>query len=171
MVPAMRVLMWVSSSSFSFAKPKSEILALSSLSSNTLLVLISLCTIFIIDSSCRYIKPLATPRQIFCLVGQSSFILNLDSFPEIMGKKNDQFLNPKQNAFVQNASDRRKKLTHREEHGISNYFPCTHIQSSIGFLQHNIHTTLQDSDVAVQISFLSHSQIHDFLAWILRRVA
>ena len=87
MVPAMRVLMWVSSSSFNFAKPKSEILALSSLSSNTLLVLISLCTIFIIDSSCRYIKPLATPRQIFCLVGQSSFILNFASFPEIMGGK------------------------------------------------------------------------------------
>jgi len=40
-------------SSFSFAKPKSEILALSSLSSNTLLVLISPCPIFIIDSSWR----------------------------------------------------------------------------------------------------------------------
>lgn len=81
MVPAIRVLMWVLPSSLSFAKPKSEILALKFLSSNTLLVFISRCTIFILDSSCRYAKPLAIPKQMFFLVGQSSFNLQVGSLP------------------------------------------------------------------------------------------
>ena len=69
----MRVLMWVFSSSSSLAKPKSDILALRSLSSKILVALMSLWTIFSLDSSWRYAKPLAIPRQILHLVSQSSF--------------------------------------------------------------------------------------------------
>ena len=71
-VPATFVLMWVWPSSLSFARPKSEILASKSLSSSILLALISRCTILIADSSCRYARPLAIPRQILRLVGQSN---------------------------------------------------------------------------------------------------
>lgn len=46
-----------------------------------LLVLMSLWTIFNLDSSWRYAKPFATPRQIFLLVGHSNFILHVESFP------------------------------------------------------------------------------------------
>lgn len=81
MVPAIRVLMWVLSPSLSFAKPKSDILALKDLSSNTLLVLMSLCTIFSLDSSWRQTKPLAIPIQILHLVGQSNFNLLVASRP------------------------------------------------------------------------------------------
>jgi hypothetical protein len=45
--------------------------------------------------------------------------------------------------ILQNASDGRKKLTHQIEHGTGNCFPGTRTQALIGFLQHNIHTTLQ----------------------------
>lgn len=72
-VPATRVLMWVLSSSSSLAKPKSDILGFKCLSSSTFVALMSLCTIFNLDSSWRYAKPLAIPMQIFCLVGQSNF--------------------------------------------------------------------------------------------------
>jgi hypothetical protein len=46
-------------------------------------------------------------------------------------------------SILQNASDGRKKLTHQIEHGTGNCFPCTRTQAIIGFLQDNIHTTLQ----------------------------
>lgn len=72
-VPAIRVLMCVFSSSSSLAKPKSDILAFRSLSSSTLVALISLWTIFNLDSSCRYASPLAIAKHILFLVGQSKF--------------------------------------------------------------------------------------------------
>ena len=87
MVPAIRVLMWVLSSSSSFANPKSDILAFMSLSSKTLLVLMSLCTIFNVDSSWRYAKPLAIPTHIFCLVDQFNFSLYVASRPADNQKK------------------------------------------------------------------------------------
>ena len=81
-VPAILVLMWVFSSSSSLAKPKSEIFALRSLSSSTLVALMSLWTIFNTDSSCRKARPFAMPRQIFCLVGQFRYSRSL-SAPKI----------------------------------------------------------------------------------------
>ena len=53
MVPAIRVLMCVFLSSYSFANPKSDIFGHRSLSSKILLALTSLCTIFGLDSSGR----------------------------------------------------------------------------------------------------------------------
>ena len=82
-VPAAFVLMWVWSSSLSFAIPKSEILAFKSWSSSILLALISRCTTLIADSSCRYARPLAIPRQILYLVGQSSLSLYCSTGPSI----------------------------------------------------------------------------------------
>ena len=79
--------MWVLSSSSSFANPKSDILAFMSLSSKTLLVLMSLCTIFNVDSSWRYAKPLAIPTHIFCLVDQFNFSLFVASRPADNQKK------------------------------------------------------------------------------------
>ena len=64
-----------------FASPKSEILAFKSLSSSILLALISRCTILIADSSCRYARPFAIPRQILCLVPQSSLSLYCSTEP------------------------------------------------------------------------------------------
>ncbi|EYU34383.1 hypothetical protein MIMGU_mgv1a025643mg [Erythranthe guttata] len=70
-VPAICVLIWVLSSSSSSASPKSDILAIRSLSRSTFVALISRRTILSLDSACRYAKPLAIPMQILCLVGQS----------------------------------------------------------------------------------------------------
>ena len=87
MVPAIRVLMWVLPSSSSFANPKSDILEFMSLSSKTLLVLMSLCTIFNVDSSWRYAKPRAIPTHIFCLVDQFNLCLLVASRPANNQKK------------------------------------------------------------------------------------
>lgn len=53
---------------------------------------------------------------------------------------------------------------HQKVHEIDNYSPCTHKSAITGSLQRNIHTTLLDLDVLLQISCRFHSQILDFLA-------
>lgn len=47
---------------------------------------------------------------------------------------------------------------------IDNYFPYTRKSVLTGSLPHNIRKALQDWDVVVPISFLSHSQTRGFLA-------
>lgn len=71
MVPATRVLMWVTLSGKSFARPKSPILGTRSLSSKMLVALISRWTIGGSASSWRNERPRAVPRQIEALLGQS----------------------------------------------------------------------------------------------------
>ena len=63
-VPATRVLIWVFLSSYNLANPKSDIFGTSSESSRILLAFTSRCTIRSRDSSCKYVKPLATPIHI-----------------------------------------------------------------------------------------------------------
>ncbi|KAF7056855.1 hypothetical protein CFC21_064228 [Triticum aestivum] len=80
-VPATLVLICVMLPGKSFASPKSDILGLRSLSSRMLLALMSRWTICGRISSCRYVRPSATPMQIFALVLQSNRIL-LWALPE-----------------------------------------------------------------------------------------
>lgn len=172
-VPAIRVLICVFPSSFNFAKPKSEILALRSLSSNTLLAFISLCTIFILDSSWRNVSPLAIPKKIFFLVDQSSFSLELSSFPAKENHPHRDFEHSchQIHGFIYFPQLRtRQKETYQIAHEIDSCSPNTHTPISIGFLQHNIHIASQDLDVVELRSFLFHLQTRGFPAWILRTV-
>lgn len=70
MVPATLVLTWVALGGRSLANPKSDILGVKSLSSNTLLAFISLCIIGGLISSWRNARPRATPMQSFTRVFQ-----------------------------------------------------------------------------------------------------
>lgn len=70
-VPATLVLRWVTLSGKSFASPKSPILGRKFASRSILLALISLWTICCSASSWRNARPVAVPRQIETLVGQS----------------------------------------------------------------------------------------------------
>lgn len=74
-VPATRVLTWVILDGISFARPKSEILGVKSLSRRILLALISLWTICGRTSSWRKASPRATPMQILDRVFQLNWML------------------------------------------------------------------------------------------------
>ena len=65
----------------------------------------------------------------------------------------------------------RRKGEYQIERALENYFPCTHKLAEGGCLQHNIHIALQHLGVVYQLSCLFHSQIHDFLALISKRVS
>ena len=145
------VLMWAFSSSSILAKPKSDILAFRYLSSSTFLAFMSLQTIFNLDSPWRYANPLAIPKHIFSLVGQSKFS-RCSSWPTIHSWNSIKWNTKCWWSIYQKA------------HGQDYRFPNIHLWATTGFLWYNSHKGSQDLGVARQISCLFHLQILGFLA-------
>lgn len=89
-VPANLVLRKSWPSGKNLARPKSPILGWNLSSRRMLLALISLCTILMCESSCRYCNPRAIPRIIWKRVVQFKYV------PLFSAPHNNQTKNPRQ---------------------------------------------------------------------------
>ena len=142
-VPNIRVVLLTSS--YSLAKPKSDIFGFRSLSSKTLAALMSLWIILIADSSCRKAKALAIPTQIFCLVGQSNFRWHSSAPLFVNVTEIRQIYNLAKHAVKtwishrSNNSWAHKAMIYQTKHVQGYCFPYIHIPATTDLPQRNNH--------------------------------
>jgi len=150
-VPATLVEIWVSSSSSSFAMPKSDILAFMFPSRRTLVVFMSLWTILSVDSSCRKARPFAISTQIFCLVGQSRFswpsflpVISMHSPTNQIFYLNSFYMPFNVLLFLKSIYKsyyfKEMSIAYRTKHAQGYCFPCIHKPVVVASHWCNIHT-------------------------------